>query len=163
MGRPHIGSYRIFSHPMNNASLRSFPPPPLLFLSPSSSRHSFSPSPAFLSFSFSSRLFSSSASSRASPSRVAFRNLFVIKAAIYFTLIEKIGRLPLAATIYHDRTGSSSASLSTSSPPQKIIMPWMYVPARCNCRTFSRFRVFPFFRILNLNENLKFSECDRKY
>ena len=32
---------------------------------------------------------------------VAFRNLFVIKAAIYFTLIEEIGRLPLAATIYH--------------------------------------------------------------
>lgn len=146
MGGPHIGSYRIFSHPMNNASLRSPPPPP--FLGPSSSRHSvltlfhsllhFSPS-------FSPRLSSSSASSRASPSRVAFRNLFVIKAAIYFTLIEKIGRLPLAATIYHDRTGSSSASLFASSPPQKIIMPRMYVPAKCNCRTFSRFRVSPSF------------------
>lgn len=74
--------------------------------------------------------------------RVAFRNLFVIKAAIYFTLIEKIGRLPLAATIYHDRT-RSSASLLTSSPPQKIIMPRMYVPTRCNCGTFSRLRDFP--------------------
>lgn len=43
---------------------------------------------------------------------VAFRNLFVIKAAIYFTLIEEIGRLPLAATIYHVPT-----PLSLSPPP----------------------------------------------
>jgi len=68
--------------------------------------------------------------------RVAFRNLFVIKAAIYFTLIEKIGRLPLPATIYHDRTRSRPPLFFAFSPPQKIIMPRMYVPARCNCGTF---------------------------
>jgi len=55
--------------------------------------------------------------------RVAFRNLFVIKAAIYFTLIEKIGRLPLPATIYHDRTRSRPPLFFAFSPPQKIIMP----------------------------------------
>lgn len=59
---------------------------------------------------------------------VAFRNLFVIKAAIYFTLIEEIGRLPLAATIYHVPTPLSlSLSLRlfhTSSRLKKIIRCW---------------------------------------
>lgn len=49
---------------------------------------------------------------------VAFRNLFVIKAAIYFTLIEEIGRLPLAATIYHVPT---PLSLSFSPPLSHFI------------------------------------------
>lgn len=58
---------------------------------------------------------------------VAFRNLFVIKAAIYFTLIEEIGRLPLAATIYHVPTPLSLSLLRlfhTSSRLKKIIRCW---------------------------------------
>jgi len=103
MGGPHIGSYRIFSHPMNNASQRSPLPlnSPLLRLDLTPILFSISLS---FSHSHSHSLTVSLVFSRASLSRVAFRNLFVIKAAIYFTLIEKIGRLPLAATIYHHRT-----------------------------------------------------------
>lgn len=148
---------------MNNASLRSSPPSALLHPDTRSHPLSLLHFSLFLTLSFCLSL-PRLLPLRASPSpRVAFRNLFVIKAAIYFTLIEKIGRLPLAATIYHDRTGSSSASLFAFSPPQKIIMPRMYVPAQCNCGTFSRFRDFPSFECRTINDSLKFSNAGQEY
>lgn len=96
-------------HPL---PLFSFLPSPLSFL-----RLSTRSPPLSLSLSLLSSSSSSSFSSLARESiilwpAVAFRNLFVIKAAIYFTLIEEIGRLPLAATIYH-----VPLSLSLSPPP----------------------------------------------
>jgi len=127
---------------MNNASQRSSPPlPGSPILAPSaldlaSLPFLFSRSPLALSFSLSVLPPLSLSLSLSLSARVAFRNLFVIKAAIYFTLIEKIGRLPLPATIYHDRTRSRPPLFFAFSPPQKIIMPRMYVPARCNCGTF---------------------------
>lgn len=99
-------------HPLPLFSFLPSPPPPLLSFLRLSTRFSL-PS---LSLSL---LSSSSFSSLARESiilwpAVAFRNLFVIKAAIYFTLIEEIGRLPLAATIYHVLF---SLSLSLAPPP----------------------------------------------
>lgn len=103
-GRPS-GPVVSLSWPSSTAILLSTLPP---FLIPSP----LPPLPP-LSLSFSPLSLLSRASIILWP--VAFRNLFVIKTAIYFTLIEEIGRLPLAATIYHVPTPLSLSLFLSAS------------------------------------------------
>lgn len=149
MGAPHIGSYRIFSQSMNNASERS----PLW-------THRLSPFPDHLlplfafytGYPLASLTLLSSLSSVCSPLShvhntlwpVAFRNLFVIKAAIYFTLIEEIGRLPLATTIYHVLWLFSSTSFTLHRASRRLygrrcIHEYVHIIAR-SYRDFSSIR-----------------------
>lgn len=131
-GEPHIGSYRIFSHSMNNASVRSpLCPHRLPFLT---ILYRYSPSYC-LPF---PRFLLSLACIILWP--VAFRNLFVIKAAIYFTLIEQIGWLPFAATIYHALTPILHLL-------HRLLCTWSHREKIIRSKRYSRTRViarFPF-------------------
>lgn len=148
MGAPHIGSYRIFSQSMNNASERS---PlwthrlPLSWPSSTAIRllHWLPPRLANSPLSLSS-VCSLLSHVHNTLWPVAFRNLFVIKAAIYFTLIEEIGRLPLATTIYHVLWLFSSTSFTLHRASRRLygrrcIHEYVHIIAR-SYRDFSSIR-----------------------